>query len=166
MKRGIISSLAVLALWGSVGLNFAAAQFGTLGQPPIRPRPTVSPFINMGAGGAGAYYGIVKPQTDATRAILDLQNSQNKQDAMIKAAQDSQGADGLGGAQTGHSATFFNYGHYYPTTPPGGGAPGASPSLGASPGLGGTINPTFTGGVGGPGIRTFFGNNLAVPIIR
>jgi hypothetical protein len=177
MKRGMITSLAVLALWGSVGLNFADAQFGTLGQAPPRPRPTVSPFINLRQGGAGvnlgqgaasSYYGIIRPQVDANRSIADLQQGINRlnPDGSLRGQLDSQGAvNALGGLETGHAATFFNYSHYYPLVPPGG---NSASGTGFGAGLGG-YDPALTGsgfGVGGIGPRTFFAPVLNQPLIR
>ena len=166
MKRTIMASLAVLALWGSVELNFARAQFGTLGQAPPRTRPTVSPFINLGQGGAGAFYGIIKPQLDANRSINDLQQGIHRlnPDGSLKGQLDGQNsANALGGLQTGHSATFFNYGHYYPMAP---GSTGAS-TTGYNPSGAGFNTGTGAGfGAGNTGGRTFFGANLAQPLIR
>jgi hypothetical protein len=181
MKRGIITSLAMLALWGGVGQKFAAAQFGTLGQAPPRVRPTISPFINMGAGGASTYYGIVRPQMDANRSIAGLQQGLNllNADGSLKGQISSQtGANSVSSLQTGHQVAFFNYSHYFPARPLGsntiagmgarlgGGLGGlntgfAGGGLGFGGGLGG-------GGLGGGGLGggTFFSNNLAQPLIR
>jgi hypothetical protein len=162
MKRIIITSLAVLLGWG-VSVNFASAQFGTLGQPPVRPRPTVSPYIDLGVGGAMGYYGLIRPQTDATRSIQELQNvvTRLNPDGSLAGQQDLLNPLNVApGLQTGHSSTFFNYSHYYPQ----GGLPGAGTS-----GLGGVgsniggYNPGVTGGIGtgafgaATGQRTFFG---------
>src|SRR6516162_9074147 len=144
MKRGMITLLAVLALWSSAGLNFAAGQFGTLGQAPPRPRPTVSPFINLGPRDPLAYYGIVRPQLDANRSIGELQQDINRlnPDGSLRGQIDSPAAvNALGGLQTGHAATFFNYSHYYPLVPQGG--TGVS-GTGFGAGLGG-YNPALTG---------------------
>lgn len=175
MQRSLVLMLAVLALWCGAGLNQARAQFGTLGQPPAR-RPAISPYINLGEGGnAFNYYGLVKPQIDANRALTDLQQNMLllNPDGSAKGplAQQNQAA-ALSGLQTGHPATFFNYGHYYPQNPyqgtTGGLAAGALNGglggYGLNPGVGGV------GGVGGAGfggagfdalgVRTFFGNTM------
>lgn len=117
MKKAIIT-LAVFATWWGAGVNFASAQFGVLGQPPPRTRPTVSPFINL-RGGAMSYYGIIRPQTDASRSIQQLQNAVGSigADGMPLTADQQGPTNVLGGLQTGHTTTYFNYGHYYPTTP-------------------------------------------------
>jgi hypothetical protein len=170
MKRAIFTSLAVLVAWG-VGASFALAQFGTLGQPPIRPRPTVSPYINMGTGAQG-YYGLIKPQTDANRSIQDLQNNLSRMglDSSGQAATDPNNPLGgsTPGLQTGHAATYFNYSHYYPQNAPIGS--GGSGMGGIGSGLGG-VNPyfynqgPFGGGFGfGAGGRTFFGPTFGVVV--
>ena len=164
MKRGIITSIAVLLAWCGIGLNFASAQFGTLGQPPARPRPTVSPFVNLGAGGGAlTYYGLIRPQTDATRSIQDLQNvvTRMNPDGSLQGQQDLLNpVNALGGLQTGHPVTYFHYSHYYPLTP----------TMGTMGGMGGTglggggiggFNPNIGIGVGGNlGNRTFFGQTF------
>jgi hypothetical protein len=164
MKRITFAALAALTLWGGVGLNFANAQFGTLGQAPIRPRPTVSPFINLGQGGVGAYYGVIQPQLEANRAILNLQQglSHLNPDGSLKPQQDQTGTTGQTGLQTGHSATFFNTGGYFPQSP------GTGSANLTTSGLGGGINTGLGSGfgLGNTGVRTFFGNNLAQPLIR
>ena len=169
MKRGIIT-LTALALWSSVGLNFASAQFGgTLGQAPPRSRPAVSPFINLGPGGAGAFYGIIKPQLDANRSINDLQQGVMRlnPDGSLKGQLDQGTTTGLGGLQTGHPASFFNYGHYFPVNGPGSATNATGASFGS--GLGGYSPGLTTGtgfGVGTAGNRTFFGPTMAQPLIR
>jgi hypothetical protein len=168
MRRGILTSLTAMALWGTIGLNFAAAQFGSLGQAPPRPRPTVSPFINQGTGGINSYYGIVKPQVDANRSINELMLGVNRlnPDGTLKNAADQGTSNALGGLQTGHSAGFFNYGHYYPGGPPGGGTSSGAAGFGSTglggytPGIGGTT------GIGNSGVRTFFGSTMNQPLIR
>lgn len=155
MTRTIITSVAVLAAWWGSGANFAAAQFGptqfgTFGQAPARVRPTVSPFVNLRGGGATNYYGIIRPQTDAARSIAQLQNQMGAVSADMSALPtDPQNqASGLGGLQTGHSVTYFNYGHYYPVVPTGAGA-----SLGSSAGY----NPNAGAGIFGLGYGLGFG---------
>lgn len=168
MKRGITTSLAVLLAWWGIGVDFASAQFGTLGQPPIRPRPSVSPYINLGTGGgAMSYYGIVRPQIDANKSILGLQNalSMMNPDGSLMGQLDQQSQTGQPntGLSTGHSATYFNYGHYYPQYPPGGaGTAGFGGGLGGGgfgPGMGG-YNSSFGPGSTYGGSRTFFGNTM------
>ena len=165
MRRSIVTSLTVLALWGSIGLNFATAQFGSLGQAPPRTRPTVSPFINLGQGGAGAFYGIIKPQLDANRSINDLQQGLQRlnPDGSLQGQLNQGHINAQTGLQTGHAASFFNYSHYYPLTP-GGASSGGTTGLGAglgSPGFG-----VGTGGIGNTGVRPFFGANMNQGMIR
>jgi hypothetical protein len=169
MKRILFASLAALVLWGGVGQNFARAQFNTLGQAPPRVRPTVSPFINLGqGGGAASYYGIVRPQVDANRSIMDLQQNMQRlnPDGTLRGQAEQQGTSALGGLQTGHATTFFNTGQYYPMSP---GSVGGNPTLGSGAGIGGVnglgASPTSSG-IGGYGVRAFFGGALAQPLIR
>ena len=152
MKRMVITSLAALVIMGGVGLNFAGAQFGGLGQPPPRSRPTVSPLINQGAGGINAfnYYGIIKPQFDTNRSINQLQQGLQllNPDGSLQGALSQGQPNALGGMQTGHSATFFNYSHYYPM---GGTSTGSTSGVGA----------TGAGfGAGATGNRTFYGATM------
>jgi hypothetical protein len=118
MKRAIITTLAVLAAWWGA-TNHASAQFGVFGQAPVRSRPAVSPFINLGIGGGGAlnYYGLVRPQVQGNEAILRMQQNLN----MLNADGSMRGqltantpAGSQTGLQTGHAATYFNTGHYFP----------------------------------------------------
>ena len=165
MQRKIVMTLAVLAIWCGAGLNPASAQFGTLGQPPAR-GPAISPYINLEGGNAFNYYGLVKPQVDANKAIAGLQQNMLllNPDGSAKGPLTPQNQAALVGLQTGHAATFFNYGHYYPQNPYQGTTGGLAAGNLAN-GLGGYgINPGATPGVGfgadAFGVRTFFGNNL------
>jgi len=168
MKRGMITSLAVVLAWWGAGANLASAQFGTLGQPPARPRPTVSPYVNLGGGSSGAinYYGLIRPQTDTNRSIMDLQNvvTRMNPDGSLQGQLDQTNpVNAMGGLQTGHSSTFFNYGRYYPLTPTSGYGTnlGGMTGIGTGNGVGG-LNPNLGGGSGfGLGNnRTFFGTNM------
>lgn len=154
MKKHMATTLAILAAWIVIGANAAQAQFGgQIGKPPVRARPTISPFINLGAGNTAMnYYGIIKPQFDANRNFGDLQQglAQLNADGTLKGTLGQQDPVGVqGGLQTGHPAGFFNYSHYFPTTPYGG--------AGGSMQMGGGNAGGF--GVGG-GNRTFYGPNL------
>ncbi len=159
MRRGIVTSLATLALWWGVGISPAAAQFN-LGQPPSRVRPTVNPAINIGAGGAFSYFGYIKPQADATRNILALQQTLGRMnpDGTLQGQLDQGKVNGaVVGLQTGHPATFFNTSRYYPNTPPMG-VVGLGGTASFGTGLGG-FTPGGGGGYGfgtGAGGRTFF----------
>ena len=166
MKRGIVTAL-LLAGWLSVGVNFASAQFGTLGQSPARPRPTVSPYINQGAGGINAYnyYGIIKPQFEANRQFNELQRSLNPDGSLRSPLQQaSDQPQSQTGLQTGHPATYFNYGHYFPLSPPIGGGS----SLGGTSGfgLGGGYSPNLgvSPTTGGFNQRNFYGPNFGVVV--
>jgi len=163
MKRITISALAVLALWGSVGLNFASAQFGGLGQAPPRIRPSVSPYINMGTGGAGAYYGIVRPQMNTNQSLTDLQQGvlRLNPDGSLKGQLDLLNPIAAQtGLQTGHAVSFLNTGHYFPNGVPGATGSAAPPSL--TQGFGG-LNRDNTGF--GLGLGVGIGDNVDRPLI-
>jgi hypothetical protein len=162
MHRSIVS-LALLLVMSSV----ASAQFGTLGQAPQRPRPTVSPYINQGVGGglnAFNYYGIIKPQFETNRSINQLQTGVQllNADGSLKGALSQSQPNALGGMQTGHPATYFNYSHYFPMSYGSTTATGAASSFGT--GVGGmnsgvgSVN-TGAGGVNS-GVRGFYGSTL------
>ncbi|MGF1580701.1 MAG: hypothetical protein ACFCD0_15170 [Gemmataceae bacterium] len=110
MSKSSVMSLIVGVAVVMVPIE-AKAQFGgfggvgpaQLGRPTNQAgRPRVSPFINLGGGGSAGvtFFGIVRPQVQANRAIQNLTLAQQ-----------------LGGtttqAGTGRSY-FFNYSHYYP----------------------------------------------------
>ena len=161
MKRIIFASLAVLTL----GSGIASAQFNTIGQPPARAadrQPVCEPGPRWGRS---AYYGIIRPQVDASRSIMDLQQGLHRlnPDGSPRGQLDQQGTGGLGGLQTGHAVTFFNTGNYYPMAPGGG---GGNTTLGGGTGLGG-YNTGLGNGFGGFGAaRSFYGSTLAQPLIR
>jgi hypothetical protein len=159
MKRFLLATVATLTL----ASNFASAQFNTLGQAPPRARPTVSPFVNLGQGNVGAYYGIVRPQVDAYHSISELQQGYQRLNpaGSLQGQTEQTATGGLGGLQTGHSVTFFNTGNYFPLAPGSAGNPGSSvgtPIGGFNNGLG--------YGPGGMGVRTFYGGAMAQPLIR
>jgi hypothetical protein len=148
MKLGIFSLAVSLALWGSLGVDFAAAQPG---RPPIR--------------------GFPQAATNPQIAQMQQQLNQLNPDGSLK-SQLTQGltTSSLGGLQTGHSAGFFNYGHYFPLNPPGGAT--TATTAGFGPGFGG-FNAGLAGagfgtgfGVGNIGGRTLFGNSVVQPLIR
>jgi hypothetical protein len=157
MKRSIAAHLAVLLLMSSAGANFASAQFGTLGQPPARSRPTVSPYINQGVGGginAFNYYGIIKPQIDTNRSISQLQTNVqllNADGSLKGALSQGQQPNALNTSQTGHPATYFNYSHYFPMSY---GSRGTTGTTGIGSGFG-----TGIGGANS-GVRPFYGSML------
>jgi len=149
MKQSIISLAALL-----ITCSVASAQFGTLGQAPQRPRPTVSPYVNLGIGGglnASSYYGIIRPQIETNRSINQLQTGMQllNADGSLKGALDQTQPNALGGMQTGHPATFFNYGHYFPMS-----AGSTSTGTGTTSGFGTGV------GAGNNGVRPFYGSTL------
>jgi hypothetical protein len=161
MRSRSLIAVATLAMWAGA-TQIADAQY-VLGQVPPRVRPTVSPAINIANGGAYSYYGYIKPQTEATRAIMSLQQTvgQLNTDGSIAGQLDPyrQQTNALGGIQTGHPATYFYTGGYFPVTLPGGGAGlGGAGSYGV--GLGG-FGPGmgmagYGVGAGATGSRVFF----------
>jgi hypothetical protein len=147
MTRSIAASFAVLLALSTL----AHAQFGTLGQAPSRPRPTVSPLITQGTGNglnAFNYYGIIKPQFETNRSISQIQSGMQilNQDGSLQGALTQSQPNPLGGMQTGHPVTFFNHSHYFPI--PVGAGIGSSGSV-TTPGFGTNL-----------GTRTFYGNTL------
>jgi hypothetical protein len=114
MKRAIIMSLGALALWGGVGVNFAAAQFGTLGQQP-RFNPFINPPINTPGG--FSTYGVLQRPFDPARpndpvTLLQRLNAEGTLQALITNQTTAQT-----GLTTGHSVTFLDYGGYFPLNP-------------------------------------------------
>src|SRR5205814_6617577 len=81
------------------------------------PRPTVSPFLNLGRGGSGAinYYGIVKPQLDTQRNLQQLQQEYKGLQAMSQpTTEDAAGGAANAPVYTQGFGGFFYYSHYYP----------------------------------------------------
>ena len=79
-------------------------------RPPVNPfnPPPVSPYLNLGRGGAPAinYYGLVRPQVDTAAYLQQLQRQQ--------AAAALPPAELAGGVPvTGHPVQFMNFSHYY-----------------------------------------------------
>src|SRR5205814_1091595 len=90
----------------------------------------------LGGGNAAVdYYGIVRPQMEANRSIGALQQgfSNLLADGTNLPGQTPQNTvNALGGLQTGHTTTFFNYGRYYPLSYGSPGAAGTGGGFGAS----------------------------------
>ena len=131
MKRKVYLTVTILALWGAVGVNFASAQFGTLGAQQ-RMFPSTNPSTTFGQGNMVNNfntYGILRAPFDPSRANDPLFNAQRlNPDGSLQGQLGNQGTvNALGGLQTGHSVTFFDYSQYFPTTPFG----GSSGSLGS-----------------------------------
>ena len=152
MKRGIITSLAALALWGCVGLSQASAQFGTLGQSSGRGNPFSTQGMPFGQGGNFNTYGILRAPFDTSRPGDPFFGMPRlNPDGSLQGQFDAQGANALGGLQTGHSVTFFDYSNYYPALPYGTGMGTGSAGLGSQgQGQGGGMGNRFGTRFGNP----------------
>jgi len=108
----MLSSFAVLGLATAA---HAQPQIGSAGVPPTTSRPTVSPYLNLNRGGAGAavdYFGIVRPQLEMQKSIAALQQQQH---GMQQGQVGGPGDDlTTGQILTPTIGGFFNYSHYFP----------------------------------------------------
>ena len=120
----------------------AQAQLGSIGSyspPQTNPRPVYSPYLNLTrpGGSVGAnYYGLVRPQVDAQRNIMLLQQQAQMMGIAPEAFADPFGVlghpDPASSLTTGHSAVYLNTGHYYRY--PGQAGSGAGGSVGRAGG--------------------------------
>jgi hypothetical protein len=143
-----------MAVWLG-GTNFAHAQFGqSFGGS--------GSFYPLGGGTVRTHpFGPIQMQP-LNPQIAELQQSISRinVDGSLRSPLDPNGVNALGGLQTGHPATFFNTGHYYPTTSPGGaGASGTGfgsglANQGVGSGIGG-YNPGFGGIYGAGNVNAF-----------
>jgi hypothetical protein len=78
-------------------------------------RPTVSPYVNLLRGGSAGinYYGIVRPELETRSSIQQLQRQVGQTQAEVTQATTPSGLP-----TTGHPTVFFNYSHYFGTSPP------------------------------------------------
>jgi hypothetical protein len=90
-------------------------------QPPVVPQspPAVSPWINLTRPGGSPvqnYYGQVRPQFQAYNAFQNQAQFDAYTQMAINEQQqiNQQLAQGPLPLTTGHTATYMNYGHYYP----------------------------------------------------
>jgi hypothetical protein len=150
--------LALALLCGLGAASYAGAQ-GTVGQytPPYQPRtPQFSPYLNMmrpGVNPALNYYGMVRPQQEATRGLQNLNTQLQQLDNTVLNSGMTAGAPTAGSMlTTGHPVVFMNYGSYFP-----GRGGGAGMVRGRAGGLGGMNG---TGGILGP----VFGNNTGIGV--
>ena len=128
--RGILLATAI----GCLSPMTAQAQLGSIGSyspPQTNPRPVYSPYLNLTRpGGVGAnYYGLVRPQMDAQRNILLLQQAQMmgiSPEAFADPFSVLGQLDPASTLTTGHSAVYMNTGHYYRYPGQQGGGAGAS----------------------------------------
>ena len=104
MKRihGMLLGLLMLA-----SANSVQAQ-GSYTRPATSPSgsPVVSPYLNLARGGNPAvnYYGLVRPQMDAQRAVQQLQSG-------TAAPASSLPMDAM--PTSGHPVQFMNFSHYF-----------------------------------------------------
>lgn len=119
MKRGIYLAAAVLVLWGGAGVNDASAQFR-------------SPFGRMGQGGIQPY-GVIRTPTEANQIAVDqrIVTGLNPDGSLKVPLATQTDTGGLGGLQTGHPVSFFDYGGYFPLTPPGRTGAGSTTGFGS-----------------------------------
>jgi hypothetical protein len=110
--RRLLSAALILAS----GLSFltvgeARAQGPGVAGSPTYTRPTVSPWLNLGRGGAPAlnYYQGVRPETDLYRNISQTNRLNQQVSTNQQGIQDI--ASGL--LTTGHSVRFMSYGYYF-----------------------------------------------------
>jgi hypothetical protein len=119
MKRFAFAIPLALALVASSGVERAGAQLYLPGQQPVNPyqRPLISPYLNMNRGGDPAinYYGLVRPQINTAKSILQLQQQQQQLPALGQPFSPLADGSPFSLPETGHAATFFNYSTYFPT---------------------------------------------------
>ena len=161
MKRWLTLTLATVGC-GLLVSPFASAQQGQLGQytqPQWQSRPTLSPYLNMmrtGASPAINYYGLVRPQMNATQNLQNIQQQLQMLDNTVLNNQQgtTTGAPTAGSyLSTGHPVAFLNYGTYFPLNRGriggGGGGFGGIP-IGGGVGLG--AGGFGAGGIGAGGV--------------
>jgi hypothetical protein len=99
------AALCGLALFAT----FSQAQFqNTAGRPGVGPvaRPAVSPYLNLLRGGNPAinYYGLVRPQIAAGKALQELGENVNSLEGAVTQP-----------LQTGHTSSFMTQSRYFMT---------------------------------------------------
>jgi len=90
-----------------------------MAQPPGTPQspPPVSPWINLNRPGGSLtqnYYGQVRPQMQGYNALQNLQQFDAYTQMAINEQQQVNQQLATTPQTTGHTATYMNYGHYYP----------------------------------------------------
>ncbi len=114
-------------------MSQASAQVYLPGQQPVNPfqRPAVSPYLNMTRGGNPAinYFGLVQPQLNTAKSILQLQVQQQTMPQLGQPFAPLDGSAGFSLPETGHPTAFFNYSTYFPMST-GGGRTSSAPALG------------------------------------
>ena len=113
------SALTILGMFLLTVESFA--QGGAVPTPPSNSFNWLN-LNRQGQSAAANYYGQVRPNFQTQNALMNLQqdysnlnqsvtnNNNNDQNSTVR--------------ETGHAATFMNYGRYYPKLSGGGGRPG------------------------------------------
>jgi len=117
MKRLTLTVVASFALFATLAGGRAGAQ--VVGMPYVPPatspfaRPVVSPYVNLGLPGNPGinYFGLVRPQIQATAAFNQLQTQYTTLDQQLLASQ-AGGATGYP-LVTGHRSAFLNHYAYF-----------------------------------------------------
>jgi hypothetical protein len=143
--RVVFAALVLLA--GGATAN--AQNYGGIGGIPFgqtyRPRPAVSPYLNLLRGGAtleSNYYNLVRPENEFRSSIQQLQLQATANQEAITSVQSA------GPLVTGHLSSFQTQRSYFQTftggqigTPLGSGAPGVTGTAPSSNRPSGTIAP-------------------------
>lgn len=102
-KYAMLFAMLVWSLSAAIG----RAQFGTNSFGVPAPRPSISPYLNLVRGGSPAinYYGLVRPQVAAARAIETLGNEFQSLESTANQP-----------SQTGHRSSFMTQSQYFMNT--------------------------------------------------
>ena len=137
MHRHWKYAFTLLVTLCAASLAQAQGGIGPYPRTKVGNSPTVSPYLNLTRGGNPAinYYGVVKPQQEASNNLHMLQNQfqnfmQQPQGLLTGPLEGDQGPPQM---TTGHRPSFGNTSHFYSVNPgvrsaPGG--PGSGPAFG------------------------------------
>lgn len=123
-----ITALTILSLIATSSVSHGQGQGSAVPAPPSG----AMNWLNLNRAGnspAVNYYGIVRPNAVTQNSLQNIQQEYNNLSQSV--LNNDSNTTTMNG--TGHSATFMNYGHYFPRM--GNGATGASarPGGGSSP---------------------------------